>query len=57
MLELPLIEKIYKEISEKEGIDAANEYLTDYTADFAGAAINRWNSLSDKYWSKYGRSF
>ncbi|MDE5821027.1 MAG: C69 family dipeptidase [Paramuribaculum sp.] len=57
VLELPLIEKIYKEISEKEGIDAANEYLTDYTADFAGAAINRWNSLSDKYWSKYGRSF
>ena len=56
-IELPLIEKTYSEIADKEGIERANEFLTDYTSDFAGAAINRWNSLSDKYWSKYGRSF
>ncbi|MDE6651151.1 MAG: C69 family dipeptidase, partial [Paramuribaculum sp.] len=55
--ELPFVEKTYKEISDKEGIDAANEYLTNYTADFAGAAINRWNELGKKYWSKYGRGF
>ncbi|MDE5838901.1 MAG: hypothetical protein K2H39_07590 [Paramuribaculum sp.] len=57
MTELPFVEKTYKEISDKEGIDAANEYLTNYTADFAGATINRWNELGKKYWSKYGRGF
>lgn len=55
--ELPYLEKTYKEISEKEGVDAANEYLTEYTADFAGASMTRWENLSKKYWNKYGRGF
>lgn len=55
--ELPMVEAAYKEILEKEGKDAAREYLTNYTSDFAGAAILRWNELGKKFWSMFGRGF
>lgn len=55
--ELPFVEARYNEILEKEGRDAARQYLNDYTADFAGAAIQRWNDLGDKYWNMFGRGY
>ena len=39
--ELPFVESRYKEILTQQGEEAAKEYLTGYTADFAGATMLR----------------
>lgn len=55
--EMPFVESQYDEIMKNEGSDAAREFLTDYTADFAGAAILKWNELGKQFWSMFGRAF
>lgn len=55
--ELPFVEATYKEILANEGEDAAREYLTGYTADFAGVTISKWNELGNRYWTRFARGF
>ena len=55
--EMPFVENRYKEILAKEGEDAANEFLTGYTADFAGAAMLRWKEMGDSFWTQFQRGF
>ena len=43
--ELPFVESRYKEILTQQGEEAAKEYLTGYTADFAGATMLRWREM------------
>lgn len=48
--EMPMVEARYQEILAVQGQDAARQYLSDYTADFAGAAMSRWEELARKLW-------
>ena len=56
-MELPYVEKCYQEIAASKGEEAAKQYLTSYTADFAGAAILRWKEMGDSFWTRFGRGF
>ena len=56
-MELPYVEARYKEIVASKGEDAGKEFLTGYTADFAGAAILRWKEMGDSFWVRFGRGF
>ena len=56
-IEMPFVENRYKVILAKEGEDAANDFLTGYTADFAGAAMLRWKEMGDSFWTQFERGF
>lgn len=56
-IELPAIEQEYARLI-KEGKNAeAEALLTDYTRDFFGATIIRWDELADKYWRDRWKGF
>lgn len=55
--EMPYVEVRYAKILEEQGEDAARKFLTGYTADFAGAAISKWNELGNSFWTKFARGF
>ena len=56
-MELPYVEKRYQEILVADGVEKANLFLTEYTADFAGAAMLRWKEMGDSFWNKFERGF
>ena len=51
--ELPLVEARYQELAKTEGETAAKAYLTDYTADFIGATLLRWDQMTARLWNTY----
>ncbi|MCH5319510.1 MAG: C69 family dipeptidase [Paramuribaculum sp.] len=55
--EMPFVTDQYSKILKEEGSDKARQYLTDYTADFAGAASEKWRELGNRYWSRFARGF
>ncbi|WP_329904647.1 dipeptidase [Porphyromonas pogonae] len=55
--ELPWVEAEYKKILTAHGAEEATKFLNEYTADFAGAAMLRWQEMGDEYWSKYQMGF
>ncbi len=55
--EQPLVEGHAAELIKAGEVDAAQQYITDYTADFAGAAFYSWERLAEKYWIMFGRGF
>lgn len=55
--EMPFVEATYKAILEKDGVEAAREFLTGYTSDFAGAAMAKWTELGNRYWTRFARGF
>ncbi len=55
--ELPFVEAQYKQIQQTKGDEAANAYLTGYTSDFAGAAMQRWREMADEFWKMFARGF
>jgi dipeptidase len=59
--ELPSIEKIALDMlnsdSSEIGRQKCREFLTRYTNDFARAAIDKWNELSDTFWGLFARGF
>jgi dipeptidase len=59
--ELPLIEQKALEIYQSEGSDGDavryREFLTQYTNDFAHAAMAKWWKLGDFYWTLFARGF
>ena len=55
--ELPFVENRYKALVEQKGEAAAKAYLTDYTADFAGATLLRWKEMGDDFWYQFRRGF
>lgn len=57
MRELPWVEAQYKRIASEKGKEAATEFLNNYTADFAGAAMLRWKEMGNKLWSRYQMGF
>lgn len=61
MAELPLVEKKVLEIMnsktpEKEPL-TVNQYLTQYTGDFARAAMQKYRELYEQFWTRYARGF
>lgn len=59
--ELPLIEQKALEIYLSENSDSNSlkyrEFLTQYTNDFAYAAMAKWRELGDFYWTLFARGF
>ncbi len=55
--EQPHIEKRAAELIKAGEVDKAREYITNYTADFAGSAFYAWERLGEKYWLMFGRGF
>lgn len=54
--DLPNIEKRFAELH-KEDPAKAKKYLTQYTNDFARAAMSKYWELGDKFWSMFARGF
>ena len=54
--ELPWVEQQYQQILKSEGEEAAKAYLTNYTIDFAGATLLRWDEMANQFWidNKFG---
>ena len=57
MIEMPFVEETYLKILDADGVEKANEFLTLYTADFAGATSAKWNELGNRWWAKFARGF
>ena len=55
--ELPFVEETYKSILEKDGNEEAEAFLTNYTADFVGATILKWDELYRTYWRQFWSGF
>ena len=55
--ELPFVESRYKALAEQKGKAEAIDYLTRYTADFAGATLLRWREMGDDFWYQFRRGF
>lgn len=56
-MEQPVIEKHVKELIDAGEVEKAKEFITNYIADFTGAAIYSWERLGEKYWEMFGRGF
>lgn len=61
LAELPLVEKKVLEIMNSKTPDkeplTVNQYLTQYTGDFARAAMQKYRELYEKFWTRYARGF
>lgn len=61
MVELPLVEKKVLEIMNSKTPDkeplTVNQYLTQYTGDFARAAMQKYRELYEQFWTRYARGF
>jgi len=61
MAELPLVEKKVLEIINSKTPDreplTVDEYLTQYTGDFARAVMQRYRELYELFWTRYARGF
>lgn len=55
--EMPFVEAEYARILKDQGADAAQAFLTNYTADFSGAATAKWDELARRYWAQFARAF
>jgi dipeptidase len=59
--ELPAIEKLAQDMLKadpsEQGHKKAQDFITRYTNDFARAAIDKWNELSDTFWGMFARGF
>lgn len=55
--EMPYVETRYKQLTDSGKEEDAKTFLTGYTADFAGAAMSKWNELGTRFWSRYARGF
>ena len=52
-----MVEARYQDLLKAKGEEAAKAYLTDYTKDFIGATILRWDEMAAKYWNDYRFGF
>lgn len=55
--ELPALESEYKRLLEFGNEKEAAQLLTDYTRDFFGATIVRWDELGNSYWRDRWKGF
>jgi len=55
--ELPLVEKKIVSLVNERKNEEAQRYVTDYTNNFAYAAMKRWEELKVTLWRMFGRGF
>lgn len=55
--ELPAIEALYSQLIKEGKDEEASALLTDYTRDFFGATILRWDELGNSYWRNRWKGF
>jgi len=55
--ELPAIEKVAMEIYESGDYEAFRRYITQYSNDFALAAMAKWWEIGDEYWAMFARGW
>ena len=55
--ELPAIEKVAMEIYESGDYEAFRRYITQYSNDFALAAMAKWWEIGDEYWAVFARGW
>lgn len=55
--ELPAIEALYSQLIKEGKEEEASALLTDYTRDFFGATILRWDELGNSYWRNRWKGF
>lgn len=55
--ELPVIEKEYGDLLKAGKDEEAAQLLSDYTRDFFGATITRWDELGRSYWRNRWKGF
>ncbi|HOO99429.1 MAG TPA: C69 family dipeptidase [Bacteroidales bacterium] len=55
--ELPVLENKVKELVKAGKKEEAKDFVTSYTASFAGAAMLKWQELKTTFWGMYGRGF
>lgn len=55
--ELPLLETTYTSLTNDGKTEEAEAVLTDYTKDFFGATIYRWDELGNRYWKNNWKGF
>lgn len=55
--ELPFIESRYQQLLKEGKEKEAAELLTNYTRDFFGATIYRWDELANNYWQSRWKGF
>lgn len=55
--EMPYVENRYKALAEQKGEETAIDFLTRYTADFAGATLLRWHEMGDDFWYQFRKGF
>lgn len=56
-IELPAIEKRYVELLNEGKKEEAEALLTDYTRDFVGATVLKWDELANSYWKSRWKGF
>ena len=54
--ELPSVEKIYMELY-REDPGKARDYITQYTNDFAHAAMSKWWELGNQFFTMFARGW
>lgn len=57
MRELPMVENAYSALLAEDKGEEAAQLLTDYTRDFFGAAVLRWDELGNAYWRSRWKGF
>jgi hypothetical protein len=55
--ELPAIEKVAMELYESGDYEAFRRYITQYSNDFALAAMAKWWEIGDSYWAMFARGW
>jgi dipeptidase len=55
--EVPVVEKRVSELVKAGKNEEAKRYVTNYTNDFASAAIKRWEEMKGPLWSMYSMGF
>lgn len=53
--EQAFVEQTAQQLMKEKGVEAAKQYLTDYTNNFAGAALQHWKELGDQLFFMYRR--
>ncbi len=57
MMEMPMVEQLYLNYVKDGNEDEGKAMLTEYSKDFFGAAVNRWDDLNRRLWYQHWRGF
>ncbi|MDE6578664.1 MAG: C69 family dipeptidase [Muribaculaceae bacterium] len=56
-MEMPMVEQLYLDYEKAGNEEEGKAMLTEYSKDFFGAAVNRWDELDRRLWYQHWRGF